>query len=92
MKKWVKIYYIYGIHYNGILLKCKKEWNCAICRDMDGSTDCHIKWSKSEREKQISYINAYMWNLEKWYKWFYLQRRNRDMDIENKHVDPKGRR
>ena len=22
---------------------------------------------KSEREKQISYINAYMWNLEKWY-------------------------
>ena len=23
---------------------------------------------KSEREKQISYINAYMWNLEKWYR------------------------
>ena len=22
---------------------------------------------KSEREKQISYINTYMWNLEKWY-------------------------
>ena len=22
---------------------------------------------KSEREKQISYINAYIWNLEKWY-------------------------
>ena len=22
---------------------------------------------KSEREKQITYINAYMWNLEKWY-------------------------
>ena len=21
---------------------------------------------KSEREKHISYINAYMWNLEKW--------------------------
>ena len=20
------------------------------------------------REKQISYINAYMWNLEKWYR------------------------
>ena len=24
--------------------------------------------SKSEREKQIPYINAYMWNLEKWYR------------------------
>ena len=23
--------------------------------------------SKSEREKQILYINTYMWNLEKWY-------------------------
>ena len=24
--------------------------------------------SKSEREKQISYNIAYMWNLEKWYR------------------------
>ena len=22
---------------------------------------------KSEREEQISYINAYIWNLERWY-------------------------
>ena len=27
-----------------------------------------IESSKSEREKQIPYINAYMWNLEKWYR------------------------
>ena len=26
--------------------------------------DCSTEWSKSEREKQISYINASMWNLE----------------------------
>ena len=51
--------------YNGILLSHKKEQNWVICRDMDGSRDCHTQWSKSEREKQISYI-AYMWNLEKW--------------------------
>ena len=25
-----------------------------------------------------------MWNLEKWYRWTYLQSRNRDIDIENK--------
>ena len=37
-----------------------------IWRDMDGPRDCHIKWSKSEREKQI-YINAYMWDLEKYF-------------------------
>ena len=29
-----------------------------------------------QREKQISYINVYMWNLEKWYKGSYLQSRN----------------
>ena len=23
---------------------------------------------KSEKEKEILYINAYMWNLEKWYR------------------------
>ena len=28
-----------------------------------------------------------MQNLEKWYRWTYLQSRNRDTDIENKHMD-----
>ena len=54
--------------YNGILLSHKKERNWVICREVDGSRDCHTECSKSEREKQISYINAYMWNLEKWYR------------------------
>ena len=40
----------------------------AICRDVDGPRDCHRELTKSEREKQILYINAYMWNLEKWYR------------------------
>ena len=75
--------------YNGILLSHKKERNWAICWDVDGSRDCHTEWSKSEREKQISYINAYMWNLEKWYRWTGLQGRNWDTDVENKHMDTK---
>ena len=28
-----------------------------------------------------------MWNLEKWYRRTYLQGRNRDADVENRHVD-----
>ena len=51
-----------------------------------------MEWSKSEREKQISYINAYMWNLEKWYLWAYLKSRNRDTNVENKYMDTKGER
>ena len=45
---------------------------------------------KSEREKQISYISTYMWNLEKWYRWTCLQGRNRGTDVENKRMDTKG--
>ena len=48
------------------------------------------EWSKSEREKQISSINIYVWNLEKWYWWTYLQGRNRDSDRENRLVDTVG--
>ena len=76
--------------YNGILLSHKKELNWVICRDVDEPRDCHTEWSKSEREKQISYINAYMWNLEKWYRWTGLQGRNRDTDVEDKRMDTKG--
>ena len=51
--------------YNGILLSHKKKWNWVICSEVDGPIDCHTEWSKSEREKQILYINAYMWNLKR---------------------------
>ena len=32
---------------------------------MDGPRDCHTEWSNSDRERQISYDIAYMWNLKK---------------------------
>ena len=58
--------YCSGIHIcNGILLSHNMEQNCAICRDVDGPRDCHTEQSKLEREKQVSYNTAYMWNLEK---------------------------
>ena len=76
--------------YNAILLSHKKKWNWVICSEVDGPRDCHTEWSKSEREKQISYINSCMWNLEKWYRWTGLQGRNWDTDVENKRMDTKG--
>ena len=54
--------------YNGILLNHKRELNSAICRDVDGPSNCHTKWSKSKREKQILYNITYMWILEKGYR------------------------
>ena len=32
---------------------------------MDGHRDCHTEWSKSDREKEISYDIAYMQNLKR---------------------------
>ena len=34
--------------YNIILLSHEKEWNNAICSNMDGPRDCHTEWSKSD--------------------------------------------
>ena len=42
------------------------------------------------RERQILYDIAYMWNFQKWYKWIYLQNRNRVTDVENKLMVTKG--
>ena len=47
---------------NRLLLSHKREWNDAICSNMDGPRDCHTESRKSSRERQISYDIAYMWN------------------------------
>ena len=60
--------------YNGLSLFLVKEWNNAICSNMDGPRDDHTKWSKSGRERQI-YDITYMWILKEWYWWAYLQKK-----------------
>ena len=37
--------------HNGIVLSHKKEWNGAICSNMDELRDYHTKWSKSDKVK-----------------------------------------
>ena len=47
--------------------------------------------SQSERKTQISYINANIWNLERWCWCTYLQGSNGDADRENRLVDTAGK-
>ena len=49
-----------------------------------------IQSEVSQKEKNKSRINAYMWNLEKWYRWTGLQGINRDTGVENRCMDTKG--
>ena len=37
--------------HNGTTVSNKKEWDDAVCGNMDGSRDCHNKWSKSGKDK-----------------------------------------
>ena len=75
--------------HSGILLSCKKEWNSAICSNIDEPRDYPIKRSKSETDKQhdTTYVES-----KKGYKWTYLQNRNRHMNLENRCVATKGER
>ena len=48
----------------------KKEWGSLMWvswTEVDEPRTCYTEWSKSEREQQISYINAHICNVEKWY-------------------------
>ena len=45
---------------------------------------------KSERERQIPYINAYILNLEIWYQQSYMQRSKADIDDKNRLLDMVG--
>ena len=46
--------------YSGVLHSHKKQWNHAICSTLDGPRDYHTKWSKSDRERQISWQHLYV--------------------------------
>ena len=49
-----------------------------------------IQSEVSQKEKKKSYINTYMWKVEKSYRWLYLQIRNKDTDIKKKVYGHQG--
>ena len=36
---------------NGILFSHKKEWNTAICSNVEGPRHYHTRWSKPDKDK-----------------------------------------
>ena len=50
--------------HNGILLSYLKECIWISSNEVGETGAYSTEWSKSEREKHILYINAYIWNLE----------------------------
>ena len=46
-----------------------------------------ITQSEVSQKEKNKYINAYIWNLERWYQRTHLQGSNGDADTENRLVD-----
>ena len=57
---------------------------------MDETGAYHTEWNKSERETPIQYINAYIWNLERWQWWPYMQDSKKDTDVYKGLLDSEG--
>ena len=74
----------------GILLSYKKECIWVSSNKVDEPRGYYTEWSKSERERQIPFINTNMWDLERWYWWSYIQGSKRDTDKKNRLLDSVG--
>ena len=95
--RWMDKKAVVHIH-SGILLSHKKECIWVSSNEVDEPRAYYAEWNKSEKEKQISCINTYIWNLERWYWWTWIFRAdntayrqyicsNTDADIENRLTD-----
>ena len=83
--EWIKkLWHVYTVEYYSAI---KNVCIWVRSNKVNELRACYTEWSKSEKEKQISSINAYIWNLERWYWWIYLQGGNGDTDIENRLTD-----
>ena len=72
--------YIYTMEYHSAIRKNEIMPFAATWMDLE-----IIRLSEvCQTEKDKYHMTSHMWNLKKWYKWTYLQNRNRLMDIENK--------
>ena len=57
---------------------------------MDETGAYFTERSKSEIKAPIQYINAYIWNLERWQQWPYMWDSKRDTDVKNRCLDSVG--
>ena len=58
--------------------------------EVDETGAYYTEQSKSERKTPIQYINAYIWNLERWLKWPHMRDHKRDTDVKNSLLDSVG--
>ena len=76
--------------HNGIILNYEQEFIWVSSDEVDEPGAYYTEQNKSERERQILYINAYIWNLERWHQQSYMQGCKGDADVKNRLSDSVG--
>ena len=82
-----EVWYMYTMEYYSAI---KKEHIWVSSNEMDETGAYYKEWSKSKRETLSQYINTYIWNLERWYRWPYMQDRKRNSNVKNRLLDSVG--
>ena len=86
---WLDLLAVQGTN-NGILLCYKKEHIWVSSNEVDEPRAYYTEWSKSERERQILYINTYTWNLEKTLPDILMQSSKGDTDAKKRLLGSLG--
>ena len=88
--EWIKkMWHIYTMEYYSAIKR--KEIELSVVRQMDLKSVIQSEVSHKEKNKyHILMHTCGIW--KNWYRWSYLQSRNRDTDGKNKHMDTKGER
>ena len=81
---------VVGHTHNGILLSFEKEHIWVSSNKVDEPGAYYTEGHESETESQILYINAYIWSLERWHQWSYMQGSKGDTDVKNRLLDSVG--
>ena len=86
---WADEWIVSYVHiHNGILLVCKKEHIWVGSNEVDEPRTCYTEWSKSERVKQIPYINVYIYMESRMRVSMVLSTgKQKDTNIKNRLLD-----
>ena len=64
----------------------ESEWTPRVGDGQGGLACCH-SWGCKESDTTATELNAFIWNLARWYERMCLQGRNGETDIENRLMD-----